>query len=207
MKKLLYKILKKIDSCLVSLENQDLASKFKFMGNSSRIISPLRIQGHGNIWMGNNVSIHKFAWLACFPLTNRLGTSILKVDDNSVIGDFCHIWSTKSIIIHTNVLIANFVYISDNLHSFDDINTPIVNQPIKQLKPVEIGEGCWIGEHVSIIGASIGKNSVVGANSVVTHDIPDYCIAVGSPAYIIKRYNFTSHQWEKTDKKGNFLKL
>ena len=50
-------------------------------------------------------------------------------------------------------------------------------------------------------------NSVVGANSVVTHDIPDYCIAVGSPAYIIKRYNFTSHQWEKTDKKGNFLKL
>ena len=37
--------------------------------------------------------------------------------------------------------------------------------------------------------------------------IPDYCIAVGSPAYIIKRYNFTSHQWEKTDKKGNFLKL
>ena len=49
MKKLLYKILKKIDSCLVSLENQDLASKFKFMGNSSRIISSLRIQGHGNI--------------------------------------------------------------------------------------------------------------------------------------------------------------
>ena len=91
------------------------------------------------------------------------------------------------------------------MHCFEDINTPIKNQPIKQLKIVVIGEGCWIGEHVSIIGASVGKHSVVGANSVVTHDIPDYCVAVGSPARIIKRYNFDTKQWEKTDKDGNFL--
>jgi serine/threonine protein kinase len=91
------------------------------------------------------------------------------------------------------------------LHSFEDISVPIKDQPIKQLKNVVIGEGCWIGEHVSIIGASIGKHSVVGANSVVTHDIPDYCVAVGSPAYIIKRYNFESRKWEKTDRKGNFI--
>lgn len=207
MKKLLYKILKKIDSCKVSLENHILACRFKFMGADSEIISPLRIQGHDNIWIGNHVSIHNNTWLASLPLTNKKGKSILKIEDNCVIGDFCHIWSTKSIIIHKNVLIANFVYISDNLHCFEDISTPIINQPIKQLKSVELGDGCWIGEHVSIIGASVGKNSVVGANSVVTHDIPDYCVAVGSPAYIIKRYNFTSRQWEKTDKKGNFLKL
>ena len=205
MKKLLYKILKRIDLYRVGLENHDLASKFRFMGKGSRIISPLRIQGHDNIWIGNNVSIHNFAWLASLPLTSRNGKSILKIEDNSVIGDFCHIWSTESIVVHKNALIANFVYISDNLHGFEDVNTPIVNQPIKQLKPVEIGEGCWIGEHVSIIGASIGKNSIVGANSVVTHDIPDYCVAVGSPAYIIKRYNLTSRQWEKTDKNGNFI--
>lgn len=207
MKKLLYKIFKRIDSCKVSLENYNVACKFKFMGNGSRIISPLRIQGYANIWIGNNVSINNFAWLASLPLTNKEGNSILKIEDNCVIGDFCHIWSTKSIVLHKNVLIANFVYISDNLHCFEDINTPIVDQPIKQLKSVEIGEGCWIGEHVSIIGASVGKNSVVGANSVVTHDIPDYCVAVGSPAYIIKRYNFTSHQWEKTDKTGKFINL
>lgn len=73
MKKLLYKILKRLDSFIVRLENYDLTRKFKFMGNGSRIISPLRIQGHGNIWIGNNVSVHKFAWLASLPLTNRGG--------------------------------------------------------------------------------------------------------------------------------------
>ena len=77
MKKLLYKILKKFDSCKVSLENHNLACRFKFMGADSEIISPLRIQGHDNIWIGNNVSIHKFAWLASLPLTRKNGKSIL----------------------------------------------------------------------------------------------------------------------------------
>lgn len=97
------------------------------------------------------------------------------------------------------------VYVSDNVHEYEDITQPIHKLPVKQLKKVILGEGCWIGEHACIIGASIGKHSVVGANAVVTHDIPDYCIAVGTPAYIIKRYNQDTHKWEKTDKKGNFI--
>ncbi|MBK6381297.1 MAG: hypothetical protein IPF72_17125 [Chitinophagaceae bacterium] len=48
-----------------------------------------------------------------------------------------------------------------------------------------------------MIGASVGKNSVVGANSIVNKDIPDYCVAIGSPAVIIKRYNATTKQWQK----------
>ena len=55
---------------------------------------------------------------------------------------------------------------------------------------VEIGDGTWIGENVCIIGASIGKQCVIGANSVVLKDIPDYCVAVGLPAKVIKKYNF-----------------
>ena len=65
------------------------------------------------------------------------------------------------------------------------------------MRDVVIGEGSWLGEHVCVIGASIGKNCVIGANSVVTHDVPDYSIAVGVPAKVIKRYNFNSKQWEK----------
>lgn len=87
------------------------------------------------------------------------------------------------------------MYISDNLHGFNDINTPIKDQPLCQLKEVTIGSGSWIGENVCIIGASVGKNSVVGANSVVTHDIPDYCVAVGAPAKIIKRFDSEKQKW------------
>lgn len=99
--------------------------------------------------------------------------------------------------IHKSALLAEHVYISDNLHGYSNINVPIKDQPLTQLRDVNIGEGSWIGENVCIIGASIGKNSVVGANSVVTHDIPDYCVAVGIPAKVIKKYNLDSCLWEK----------
>jgi acetyltransferase-like isoleucine patch superfamily enzyme len=57
-------------------------------------------------------------------------------------------------------------------------------------------QGAWLGENVCVIGASIGKNSVIGANSVVTKNIPDYCVAVGSPAKVIKKYNVEKQIWE-----------
>lgn len=173
-------------------------------GSKSSLSDPLKIHGSKRIYIGNRVTIAKQCWIAAMPLTSSDKCELI-FNDGVTIGDFNHIYATRSIIFEKDVLTANFVYISDNLHCFEDINTPIKNQPIKQLKIVVIGEGCWIGEHVSIIGASVGKHSVVGANSVVTHDIPDYCVAVGSPARIIKRYNFDTKQWEKTDKDGNFL--
>lgn len=179
--------------------------KFKAFGRRSTIICPMKIHHPQNIFVGNNVKIGHQSWLAAVPLTNA-ETCELVFNDGATIGDFNHIYATGKIVFEKDALTANFVYISDNLHCFEDIDVPIVKQPIKQLEQVTIGEGCWIGEHVSIIGASIGKHSVIGANSVVTHDIPDYCVAVGAPAYIIKRYNFDTQKWEKTDKKGNFIK-
>ena len=70
---------------------------------------------------------------------------------------------------------------------------------MKQLNEVLIGEGSWIGENVCIIGAFVGKNSIVGANSVVTNNIPDYCVAVGAPARVIKRYDHKDNQWVKNN--------
>ena len=69
----------------------------------------------------------------------------------------------------------------------------------KQVENVIIGDGTWLGENVCVIGAKIGKNCVIGANSVVTKDIPDYCVAVGVPAKIIKRYCFENNKWIKTE--------
>ena len=177
---------------------------FKEFGKNSKLYRPLRIQGPKNISIGKGVKINEQAWLAAWPLTNKEYAKLI-IEDNATLGDFNHIWATHQIIIGKRVLTANHVYISDNLHDYKDVNKAIVCQPIVQLSDVKIGDGAWIGENVCIIGASVGKNSVIGANSVVTHDIPDYSVAVGSPAKVIKRYDFDRKSWRKTDQKGNFI--
>lgn len=163
---------------------------------SSIIDSPLRIDGGKNIYLGKGVSIKYKSWIAAKPLT---GSNCCKLvfEEGCVIGHFNHLYATKSIILHKYVLTADKVYISDNLHSYDDIEVPILKQPIMQNSTVEIGEGSWLGENVCILGANVGKHCVIGANSVVTRDIPDYSIAVGSPAKVIKKYDFHSEEWIK----------
>ena len=129
----------------------------------------------------------------------------ISIGNGCAIGNWNEIYSTKSIIIEDYVLTADRVYISDNLHGYIDIKSPIIEQPIKQISTVRIGEGSWLGVGVAVIGANIGKHCVIGANAVVTHDIPDYCVAVGIPAKILKRYNMNSKKWEKTNPDGSFM--
>jgi acetyltransferase-like isoleucine patch superfamily enzyme len=176
----------------------------KKLGKNSFIISPRAIDGGKNIEIGDNVYIQYKTWLAALSLTGEK-ECVLKIEKGSVIGNFNHIYATKSIVIEEYVLTADKVYISDNLHGYEDINTPILRQSIIQNHEVVIGSGSWLGENVCVLGAKIGKQCVIGSNSVVTKDIPDYCVAVGAPAKIIKRYNFSTNRWEKTDSKGNFI--
>ena len=167
--------------------------RFKNVGKKSRMYSPLKVEGMEHISIGQNVMINNGVWLAALPLT---GSNVeLTIADGVSIGHFNHIYATSSITIEKDVLTADKVYISDNLHHYEDVEVPVIKQPVKQCNSVVIGEGAWLGENVCIIGASVGKHSVVGANSVVTHSIPDFCVAVGCPARIIKKYDFTKHAW------------
>lgn len=190
---------------ILYLLRYSLIYKYKFgsFDIKATIISPLSIDCPQNIYIGK-VYIGYKTWLAAVPLTNENECKLI-IKDGCSIGHFNHIYATGKIVLGNNVLTADKVYISDNLHGYEDTTTPIKNQPIKQNGHVTIGEGSWLGEHVCVIGASVGKHSVIGANSVVTHDIPDYCVAVGSPARIIKRYDFKTNKWQKTDKHGNFI--
>ena len=170
-------------------------NKFKYLDFNAYIDSPLKLEGKGNISIERNVIIKYKSWLAAVPYSNT--NCKLEIGAGSVIGNFNHIYATQLIIIGKNVLTADKVYISDNQHVYDDIQVPIMHQTVKQLSKVHIGDGSWLGENVCIIGASIGKNCVIGANSVVTKNIPDYSLAVGSPARVIKMFNIKSGLWEK----------
>lgn len=176
---------------------------FKGFGRKVRIVLPLRIVGSRYTILGNNVTLQIGAYLAV--ITNNIPDPLLQIDSGTMIGNHVHIICTGKIFIRENVLIADKVYISDNLHCYENIDLPVLSQALIQLKEMEIGSGSWIGENVCIIGASIGKNCVIGANSVVTKDIPDYTVAVGTPARPIKRFCTETRSWKRTGTDGNFI--
>lgn len=179
-----------------------LKARLGHLGRRSRL-RRTRLEGAGSIRIGDKVYINSFGWLACLPLTGNRHCS-LSIGDGTYIGRFCHIYATAEITIGKKVLIADKVYLSDNLHGYTDINSPVIDQPVQQKKPVHIHDGAWLGENVCVVGASVGKNSVVGANSVVTRDIPDYCVAAGSPAIILKRYDPDKGSWRRTNPDGSY---
>lgn len=141
-------------------------------------------------------------WLA---VSSNRTDSRLVIKDKVRIGRFSEIYALQSIILEDGVIAAENVYISDNTHAYNDINRFIRDQEVRYTGEVVIGSGTWIGRNVCIVSCRIGKNCIIGAYSFVKHDIPDYCVVVGNPARIVKRYNPDTQNWEKTDRDGNFI--
>lgn len=170
--------------------------KFSDFGKHSLIVQPLLLETEQHISIGEYVFIFSQV---------RLSTKGGNVDAHITIGDGCclgghnQIVGYNSVVLEDHIITAENVFIADNLHSYDDPVTPIMYQPLRPLHPVRIGAGSWIGRNVCILGASIGKHCVIGSNAVVTHDIPDYSVAVGAPAKVIKQYDFTSKQWKSVN--------
>jgi acetyltransferase-like isoleucine patch superfamily enzyme len=173
-----------------------LRGNFKKFGKKSIILFPLRIAGAKHIEIGKNVFIYDNSRILAYSSGNEI---VMKIEDGVHLGRFAHIVAVKKIIIEKNVLLADKVYISDNTHEYADIFQPIKKQPIKFIGEVIIGENSWVGENVCIIGAKIGKHCVIGANSIVSNDIEDFSVAVGSPAKVIKKYDFELAEWIKIE--------
>lgn len=164
------------------------------INNTCIIVKPLKIENAHAISIEKKVYIGKLSWLMG---GSEKKVITLKIDEGTQIGHFAHIIAMNNVHIKKHVLIADKVFISDCTHNYDDVGLPILSQGTKVLSEVTIGEDSWIGENVCICGASIGKHCVIGANSVVTKDIPDYCVAAGIPAKVIKKYNFEKNSWER----------
>jgi acetyltransferase-like isoleucine patch superfamily enzyme len=167
--------------------------KYKNLDIRSVVSFSVRIEGKKYISLSRRTVIKRYGWLLALKIDENKPK--LNIDEGTFIGDFCHIVSVREVIIEKNVTIANNVYISDNIHNYEDITTPIIFQKVNFVNKVIIGEGSWIGENACIIGSKIGKNSVVGANSVVNFDVPDYTVVSGNPARIIRQYNNVTKTW------------
>jgi len=114
---------------------------------------------------------------------------VVKIGDRCLIGRGSGIVGHYSIEIGDDVWTGHHVYITDQSHGYEDVTRPISAQSQPE-RAVKIGDGSWLGHGVVVLpGAIIGKNVAVGANSVVTGELPDYCVAVGAPARVIRRYS------------------
>lgn len=171
-------------------------SGFKRFGHGALILFPLKVQGARYIELGDGVVVHDRAWLLATRIDDH-HTPRLIIDDGACVGHFAHIVCVRRVRIGKDVLLADKVYISDNVHTYEDLSKPVIRQPVAFKGEAEIGDGSWLGENVCVVGAIIGRHCIVGANSVVTTDIPDYSIAVGTPAKVIKQFNQTTGRWEK----------
>lgn len=173
--------------------------EFKNFGINSNIYYPFIITGKESIDIGENTIILKNSRIQNYTAKNGL-TNKIKIGNNCYIGYNFTILNASIVNIGDNVLIASNVMITSENHGMNpESNINYSEQPLIT-KPVEIDSGVWIGQNVCILpGTRIGKKSIIGANSVVTKDVPEYSIAVGSPAKVIKKYDFYKHDWIKVN--------
>ena len=116
---------------------------------------------------------------------------IIKIGDNLKINSKCHIGSINKIEIGNNCLFGSNVMIIDHSHGksiYSELNIHPSDRQIYSKGEVCIGDNCWLGENVVILpNVHIGEKCIIGANAVVTKDIPPCCVVVGNPSVIVKR--------------------
>lgn len=164
---------------------------FGKFGMPSYLGKPIFLKGIRNVFIGKKVRI--------FPHL-RLETQdggIVHISDDVVISQNVHITSAGKLEIGKSALILANVFITNIDHDYATIDQHVVKQKI-MVRETKIGDYCFIGMGSAIMaGTVLGKQCIVGANSVVRGTFPDYCVIAGAPAKIVKKYNHDTQIWEK----------
>ena len=167
------------------------------------ILNPLKHKrGKGSVIRGvsrtdlfpyNNFSIGEQTIIEDFTtLNNAVGD--IHIGDKTIVGIGSVIIGPVS--IGNNVMIAQNIVISGLNHGYEDVTIPPSEQDVT-CRPIIISDNVWIGANsVITAGVTLGKHCVIGAGSIVTKNIPDYSVAVGNPARVIKKYNKITNVWE-----------
>ena len=181
--------------------------KFGNFGERSIIAFPqTTIFNEQYIHIGSETMIGSHVALSAgmVPGQQCLTNPVVRIGDRCLIGRGSGIVGHLGIDIGNDVWTGHYVYITDQNHGYENVDLPISQQSQAE-RVVSIGDGSWIGAgSVVLPGAKIGKHVAIGANSVVTGEIPDFSVAVGAPARVIKRYSNDgqwrpSHEFENLD--------
>ncbi len=181
------------------------AKRLRACGAASIIQKPL-------FWTPEHISVgsHVLIWPASrIEGIERYGTETFKphitIGDNSILQQGLHITCAENVTIGAGANIMFGVMITDIDHDYLHVGEAALSQPLDVKKTI-IGPNCFIGAGAKIqAGTILGEQCVVGTNAVVRGTFPDYCVIVGAPARIIKRYDVASGEWRKTTASGDFI--
>lgn len=194
---------------LSGLINRRRLPKFATFPKDLVIQQPYQISNADRIYMGDSVKLgansvlklnlrYPGAWLR-HPTERHVSqtfTPKLTIGDRVTATSALQIAVFSEIIIEDDVMFASNVFVCDGMHGYAKADIPYKYQGIERISPIAIKRGSWISQNVVVLpGVTIGEYAIVGANSVVTHSIPDRCIAVGAPAHVIKRWDEESQTW------------
>ena len=139
----------------------------------------IRLRKNGRIAIGNGVSTGTEVW---FVSANE---AELAVGDATTIGSYCILNGGDGLRLGAHCVLAAFAYFNSSDHAF--ARGDLIQRQGFVGAPIEVGEDVWIGGHVYVgKGVTIGQGSVIGAGAVVVRDIPEYKVAVGNPARVVK---------------------
>ncbi|MFZ0817053.1 MAG: acyltransferase [Candidatus Sulfotelmatobacter sp.] len=156
------------------------------MGKHLQLCALPDVHGHALLYIGDDVQFSGSFAISSGRFNDR---PTLRIGNRAFIGHNVSITCNREVVIEDDVLIAGNCRISD----YDGHPASLEKRfshalpDTEDIQPVRICKGAWIGSGVCILkGVTIGIGGIVGANSVVTHNIPPYCVAAGSPARVVK---------------------
>lgn len=129
------------------------------------------------IRIGNGVFLGRNSILSC-------KNGDITLEDNVNIGFNCEVFSASKVVLGKSTLVAAYTYFVGGGHDYDDPTTSVLDQG-RSSAGIECGEGAWFGAGAKILdGVAVGAHAIIGANSVVTRDVPEYAVAAGTPATV-----------------------
>lgn len=188
-------LIKKINSMALLLSLEYYKKVFKVdcnsCGNNPRIYKPISLKGLKYISVGDDFKLDYGGIMEAWDTHNGVEFSPrINIGNNVSFGKNCHIGCINEITVESNVLFGSGVMIMDHNHGksiIEDVSVAPNKRILYSKGPIRICENVWVGENSCILaGVTVGKNSIVGANSVVTHSIPPNCVVCGNPAKVVK---------------------
>jgi acetyltransferase-like isoleucine patch superfamily enzyme len=139
----------------------------------------------GRLELGPHVLLEPDVWISA-P-----GDARIRIGGGTFLNIGVMVAAQDLVEIGSHCMLANGCFVSDASHRFDDPDRPITEQGFESKGPTRIGDNCWLGLGVVVTsGVTIGERSVIGANSVVTRDIPPYSVAAGAPARVLRQVRY-----------------
>ena len=148
----------------------------------------------GRLEVGEGVLLEPNVWLTA-P-----GEARIRIGGGSFLNIAVMVAAVELVEIGEHCMFANGCFVTDGNHRFDDPDKPVPWQGFSSKGPTRVGDNVWCGANVVVAsGVTIGERCVIGANSVVTEDVPAYSVAAGAPARVLRKVEYEAAEGPSAD--------